>query len=118
MLTFLVLIPISFAIAVIKFRLFEIDVVIKRSIIYSILIVIIITLYIGLIYIFGKNRSSYLGQDALLFNILTAIIIALLFSPLKSKVRHFVNSVFFLWENIFLMKLLVSFTSGLKECKT
>ena len=81
------------------------------------MIVIIITLYIGLIYIFGKIGSSYLGQDALLFNILTAIIIALLFSPLRSKVRHFVNSVFFR-EKYFFDEAISKLTSGLKECKT
>lgn len=117
LLLFLILIPISFAIAVVKFRLFDIDVVIKRSIIYSILIALIITLYLGLIYFFGKIGSNYFEEDALLFNILTAVTIALLFSPLRSKVRHFVNSVFFR-EKYNFDEAVSQLTAGIKECKT
>ena len=116
-LAFLILIPVSFAIAVIKFRLFDIEVVIKRSIIYSLLITIIIFLYLGIIYLLSNFASSIIGEDAKFFNVLTAILIALIFNPLKDKVKKFVDSAFYK-EKYFFDEAINRITGGMKECET
>ena len=116
-LTFLIIIPISFGISVIRYKLFDIEVVIKRSIVYSSLIAMLIVLYFGIIYLLSHLAKGIIGENAQTFNILTAILIALLFNPIRFKVKHFVDSVFYR-EKYFFDKAINRITSGIKECET
>lgn len=116
-LSFLILIPVSFAIAVIRYRLFDIEVIIKRSIVYSVLITIVIFLYLGIIYLLSNFASSFMGDDAKFLNVLTAILIALIFNPLKDRVKHFVDSAFYR-EKYFFDEAISRITTGMKESET
>jgi signal transduction histidine kinase len=90
MLTFL-LIPVSFVFAVIKYQLFDIEVIINRSIVYSVLTIFIVMLYFSVIAIgslFFKNLLSGAGE---LTYFVAAFAIALLINPIRMKVQHFVD---------------------------
>lgn len=88
----LCIIPISFAIAIIKYHLLNIDEVINRGIVYGMVIIILLLIYSVLIIlsIYWLNLP-----DQSVISAIAAVILALLFQPLKTKVQSFVDKKFF-----------------------
>jgi hypothetical protein len=60
--TFL-LIPLSVAMAILRARLWEIDVIIRRTLVYSTLTLLVVLLYGGLVLAFGSLLRGFLGQQ-------------------------------------------------------
>ena len=85
-------IPITFAIAIIKYHLLDIDEVLNRSLVYGIVILILIVLYSVAI---GLFVSSFHISDQSIVSAVAAIILALIFQPVKTKVQKFVDKKFF-----------------------
>ncbi|MBP1683492.1 MAG: OmpR family signal transduction histidine kinase, partial [Ignavibacteriaceae bacterium] len=85
-------IPISFAIAIIKYHLLDIDEVLNRSIVYGIVISILLVLYAMVI---GVFVSSFHVSDQSIISAAAAVLLALLFQPIKTKVQMFVDKKFF-----------------------
>lgn len=104
-------IPITFAIAIIKYHLLNIDEVLNRSIVYGIVIAILLLIYSALIIL-----SVYLLDlpDQSLISAIAAVILALLFQPLKTKVQTFVDKKFFRINYNF-RKELSRFTENIKD---
>ena len=91
----LVVIPISITIAIVKHRLFDIEIILSRSIIYF---TVLTLLLIGYVFLVGGLSLVVYQQFSLQFpllSVLTALVIALAFTPLKQRVTHFVNQQFF-----------------------
>ncbi len=89
---FMLFIPATFAIAILKYHIFDIDLIIERSLIYFLSIGILIIVYaviVALLSEFVKNINEFLSSG------IAAVIIALLFTPAKEKVQKFINKKFF-----------------------
>lgn len=104
-------IPITFAIAIIKYHLLDIDEVLNRSIVYGIVIFILLILYSAAIGIFV---SSFHSSDQSILSAAAAVVLALLFQPIKTKVQKFVDIKFFRIQYNF-RKELNRFTSQIKN---
>ena len=104
-------IPITFAIAIIKYHLLDIDEVLNRSIVYGIVISILLVLYSTLIGIFV---SSFHISDQSIISAAAAVLLALIFQPIKTKVQIFVDKKFFRIRYNF-RKELNKFTSQIKN---
>ncbi len=85
-------IPITFAIAIIKYHLLNIDEVLNRGIVYGIVLAIMIVIYTASL---GILVSYFKISDETPISIIAAIGIALLFTPLKNKVQDFIDRIFF-----------------------
>lgn len=85
-------IPITFAIAIIKYHFLNIDEVLNRSIVYGIVIAILLLIYSALIILLVYLLDL---PDQSLISAIAAVILALLFQPLKTKVQNFVDKKFF-----------------------
>lgn len=85
-------IPITFAIAIIKYHLLDIDEVLNRSIVYGIVITILLVLYSAAI---GVFVSSFHASDQSIVSAIATVLLALLFQPIKTKVQNFVDKKFF-----------------------
>ena len=85
-------IPITFAIAIIKHHLLDIDEVLNRSLVYGIVILTLIILYSAAI---GLFVSSFHVFDESIISAAAAILLALIFQPVKTKVQKFVDKKFF-----------------------
>ncbi len=81
---------IAVAIAILKYRLYEIDVVINRAVIYGTLAVFITLVYVGLVVgigtLVGNNRSPLLSAVA-------AAVVAVAFQPVRQWARRLANRV-------------------------
>ncbi len=85
-------VPITFGIAIIKYRVLNIDIIFKRGIVYSAAISILLILYMGILTLFSKIFNS---PSSDISSIISAVFIALLFQPVKTKVRRIVDKKFF-----------------------
>lgn len=97
---FLICIPVSFTIAIVRYRAFDIDVIINRSTVYSIAVVLIVALYAAVVLAtqvvlvaVSSGTSPLVSRDVL--SAMQAVLIALLFNPTRSRVQSFVDQYFF-----------------------
>ncbi|TMK35360.1 MAG: GAF domain-containing sensor histidine kinase [Actinobacteria bacterium] len=90
MAAFVVLIgvPAALAIAILKYQLYEIDVIIKRAVVYGVLAAGVTVMYVGVVVGVGTLVGER-GSPAL--TIAAAVAIALLFQPLRRRAQRFAN---------------------------
>ena len=86
----LVLIPLSMTVAIIRYRLFEIDRIISRTISYSIVVALLAVTYVGLVILGG----SFLPSENPLVVAGSTLTVAALFSPLRRRIQHSVDRRF------------------------
>lgn len=88
---FMLLIPISFAFSILKYQAMDIDVVINRSVVYSLLAGFIVSIYLFVVKLLGEIIHKLTGYQGNLFFILAGIVAALLFTPAKNRIKVFVD---------------------------
>ena len=88
----LLLVPITIGVAVLRYRLWDIDLLINRTLVYGLLTASIIGLYLLVVVGLG-TLFSVLGN--LLLSLLATGLIAVLFQPLRERLQRGVNSLMF-----------------------
>jgi len=81
--------------AILRYQLIDIHIIIKRSLVYTVLITCMTTLYFITILITERIFMGIIGYKSLIASIITAAIIALVFSPLKNAIQNFIDKYFF-----------------------
>ncbi len=89
------LIPISFAFGILKYRLMEIDVIIKKTLIYGIVTGVVVVLYLALVGGLGTVLVQYAGVKNQTITVVSTLVIAALFIPVRSRVQKLVDRRFF-----------------------
>ena len=85
-------VPASIAIAVTRYRLWDIDVVINRATVYGAVTVILVATYLGIIV--GAN-AVFAGRGQTLLSLAAAGLVAVAFQPLRLAVQQVVNRVMY-----------------------
>ena len=86
----LLALPATVALAVLKYRLYDIDVVINRAVVYGGLAAFISAVYIGIVVGAGTLVGSH-GQPNLLLSIVATAVVAVAFQPVRERVQHLAN---------------------------
>lgn len=81
--------------AIIKHHLLGIDVVFKRSLVYSILVASITFLYLVIVWFLERSFQTTIGYRSIPAMVLALLTIAILFQPLKNRIQRFVDLHFF-----------------------
>ncbi|HVE72620.1 MAG TPA: SpoIIE family protein phosphatase [Thermoanaerobaculia bacterium] len=85
-------IPISFAVAIFKYRLMNIDVIIRKTVVYAILSGAIIVVYLGIVGGLGSFLVYSFGLENQTTMIIgSTLVVALLFVPVRNKVQFLVD---------------------------
>jgi signal transduction histidine kinase len=82
--------PISIAIAMFKYRLYDIDLVINKSLVFGTLAVFITAVYVGIVVGIGTVVGSA-GRSNLLLSIVATAIVAVAFQPVRERVQRIAN---------------------------
>ena len=93
--SFGLLIPLSLGVAVLRARLFDIDVVINRTLVYGALSVILVLAYVVAIVLSQGVFRALTGQKSQLAVVASTLAIAALISPLRRRVQEFVDRRFY-----------------------
>ena len=88
--TGLALIPAATAIAVLKYRLYDIDVVISRTLVYGFLAAFITAVYVAIVVGVGTLVGSS-GRPNLLLSIAATAVVAVAFQPVRERVQRVAN---------------------------
>ena len=76
----------STCIAILRHRLFDIDVVINRTLVYSTLTATLVALYFGGIVVLQRLFVILTGQQSTLAVVASTLLIAALFTPLRRRI--------------------------------
>jgi hypothetical protein len=89
------LVPIAVGIAVLKYRLYEIDIIINRTLVYVSLTVMLVALYLGGIVVLQRFFVLLTGQQSTLAVVASTLLIAALFTPLRRAIQSFIDRRFY-----------------------
>src|SRR5205809_4918778 len=89
---FLLLIPLSIGIAILRSRLFDIDLIINRTLVYGILTVSVIGLYVLVV---GYLGALFGTSGNLLISLVATGLVAVLFQPLRAFLQRGVNRLLY-----------------------
>jgi signal transduction histidine kinase len=85
------LLPACVGIAILRYRLYDIDLVINRSFVYGTLTAVLFGAYAGAVALFDRlARSAGLGAS-----LLTALLVAICFQPLRERIQRSVNHLMY-----------------------
>ncbi len=90
----LAMLPVSIGIAVLKYRLYDIDVVINKALVYGSLAVFITTVYVAIVVGAGALAGTG-GKPNLALSILATAVVAVAFQPIRERVQRFANRLVF-----------------------
>ena len=89
------LIPLSVGVAVVSSHLFDIDVLINRTLVYGALTVMLALVYFGGVVGLQRLLSPIVGESNQLATVASTLAIAALFNPLRYRVQAFVDRRFY-----------------------
>jgi len=91
----LLLIPLSFGFAMLRYRLWDIDILIRRTLVYGTLTAILTLVYVGLVIGLQALLRGIISQDNGVSIVISALAIAALFQPLRRRIRAIVDRRFY-----------------------
>jgi hypothetical protein len=87
--------PIAIGIAILRYRLYEIDLLINRTLVYGSLTAMLVALYFGGIVVLQRLFVLLTGQQSTLAVVASTLLIAALFNPLRSRIQSFIDRRFY-----------------------
>src|SRR5215208_3199062 len=93
----LTIVPLSLSIAVLRYRLYDIDIIINRTLVYGSLTATLVVLYFGGIVVLQRMFVLLAGQEQLpqLAVVASTLLIAALFSPMRRRIQAFIARGFY-----------------------
>jgi hypothetical protein len=90
-------VPIAIGIAILRYRLYEIDVIINRTLVYGSLTAVLVALYFGGVATTQAILQALTGREELpqLVVVASTLAIAALFNPLRRRVQNLVDRSFY-----------------------
>jgi len=92
---FIPAIPIAIGIAILRYRLYDIDLIINRTLVYGALSATLVALYFGGIVMLQRVFVLLTGQQSTLAVVASTLLIAALFTPLRQLTQGFIDSRFY-----------------------
>src|SRR3989304_5232752 len=92
---FMVIFPLIFAYAILRYRLMDINVVVKRTAVYSLSAGILVSLFIVIVLAVTKYLTGFFGITSFAIMAIAAIVIALLSNPIKNRIQTIIDKMFY-----------------------
>jgi hypothetical protein len=88
-------VPVAVGVAVLKYRLYDIEVVINRTLVYGTLTATLVALYFGGIVVLQRVFVLLTGQQSTLAVVASTLLIAALVNPLRRRIQSFIDRHFY-----------------------
>ncbi len=87
--------PIAIGVAILRYRLYEIDTLINRTLVYGALTAMLVGVYVGSIVVLQGLLRALTGQESQLAIVASTLAVAALFSPLRHRIQGFIDRRFY-----------------------
>jgi hypothetical protein len=88
------LLPMAVGVAMLRYRLYEIDVIIRRTLTYACLVAALAIVYLGGVAAVGALLRQLTGSSSVLAVTLSTLVVALAFQPLRRRIQRAVDHRF------------------------
>lgn len=89
------ILPIAFTVAVLRYRLYDINLILRRTLTYGLLTAILVGMYILGVLILQTIFRAVTGQESPLAIIISTLTIAALFNPMRGRLQEVIDRRFF-----------------------
>jgi hypothetical protein len=108
------LVPLSISVAVLRSRLFDIDLLINRTLVYGSLTATLVAAYFGGSVLLQRVFVDLTGERSTLAVVASTLMIAALFNPLRRRIQAFVDRCFYRRKHD-AVKTLETFSTRLRD---
>lgn len=85
-------IPVTMGIAIVRYRLYDLDLVVNRTIVYTVVTALVAAVYLAVV---GIGEWTVTGSVPLSLHVLAAVVAAAALQPLRSRVQTGVDRIFY-----------------------
>jgi hypothetical protein len=87
--------PISIGVAVLRYRLYDIDIIINRTLVYGSLTLMLLLVYVGCVVGLQYILRTLTGEESQLAIVASTLMVAALFNPFRHRVQAFIDRRFY-----------------------